>query len=69
MTRPATIREADVRRAVRGALQGIVAAGLSPDKFQIIHRNGETLVLPAGASSASDEAAEMERRMQEAFGA
>lgn len=69
MTIRAVIRKADVRRAIRGALEGIRDAGLSPADFKIIHKDGATSLLPANSSSATDEAEELERRMRDAFGA
>lgn len=69
MTVRAAIRQADVRRAIRGALEGIRAAGFSPDQFEIIHRDGETHLLPASGSKAPTEADDLERRMKDAFGA
>lgn len=69
MSRSGAVLKADVRRAVQGALEGIIAAGLSPDNFEIIHKNGELHVLPANANAPLDDAADLERRMKDAFGA
>ena len=69
MTARATTRQADVCRGIRGAIQALRREGLSPADFRIVHRDGETQVLPIGADRSSDDAADMERRMKDAFGA
>lgn len=62
-------KQADICRAFRGAIQAIRREGLSPSDFRIVHRNGETALLPANGSEAPDEADDLERRMKDAFGA
>lgn len=69
MSRVATERQADVTRAFRGAIQALRREGLSPRDFRIVHKNGETTLLPANAAEPLDEADDIERRMKDAFGA
>lgn len=64
MTRRAAIRQADVARVVRGALRG----GMPPGSFAVKVVDGEVHLLPIAANEPSDDAAEMARRMREAFG-
>lgn len=62
-------KQADVTRAFRGAIQALRREGLSPADYRIIHKDGETTLLPANASQPLDEAEDVERRMKDAFGA
>lgn len=64
MTKRATVRQADVARVVRGAL----AAGLPVGSFSVEVVDGIVRLLPIAANAPSDDAAEMARRMREAFG-
>lgn len=68
MARAATERQADVKRAFRGVIQALREEGLSPHDFRIIHKKGETTLLPANASEPFDDAADLEQRMKDAFG-
>lgn len=68
MTARVSFRVADTRRSIRAAIQALRAEGLSPADFQIVHKDGETRILPAGGSAGFDEAADLERRMKDAFG-
>ncbi|WP_210878080.1 hypothetical protein [Roseovarius autotrophicus] len=47
--RPATVKQADVTRAVKGA----VAAGLAVGRVEIDQRNGKVIIWPAGASDGT----------------
>lgn len=69
MTRAASETTAQVARAFRGVIQALRLEGLSPADYRIIHKNGETTLLPANAAGALDEADDLERRMKDAFGA
>lgn len=62
-------RVAEQCRAFRAAIQAIRLEGLSPLDFRIVHKDGETTILPANAAGPLDEADDMERRMKDAFGA
>lgn len=62
-------KQADMVRGFRAAIQALRREGLSPSDFRIVHRNGETTILPANDSGAFDEAEDLERRMKDAFGA
>jgi len=64
MTQRASFRQADVARLVRGAIQG----GLPVGSFKIVVENGQPALLPIAANEPSDGAADMSRRMREAFG-
>lgn len=64
MTRRAAVRQADVARVVRGAL----SAGMPAGSFTIEVKDGAVRILPIAANAPSDDAAEMARRMREAFG-
>jgi hypothetical protein len=64
MTARAQIRQADVARVVRGALK----AGLPVGSFSVEVVDGIVRLLPIAANAPSDDAADMERRMREAFG-
>lgn len=47
--RPATVKQADVTRAVKGA----VAAGLAVGRIEIDQRNGKVIIWPAGAPGSA----------------
>lgn len=64
MTPRAAIRQADVARVIRGALR----AGLPVGSFSVEIVDGVVRLLPIAANAPSDEAAEAERRMKDAFG-
>lgn len=64
MTARAAFKQADVTRLVKGALKG----GLPVGSFKVGVENGQPVLLPLAANEPSDDAAEMERRMREAFG-
>ena len=64
MTPRATVRQADVRRIVQGALK----AGLPPGSFSVEVVDGTVRLLPVAANAPSDAASDSERRMKEAFG-
>jgi hypothetical protein len=64
MSRRAAFLQADVKRLVKGAL----AAGLPADSFVVKVVGDELQLLPIAANPPSDDAAEMARRMREAFG-
>lgn len=64
MTKPAAFRQSDVTRLVRGAIKG----GLPVGSFKVVVENGQPVLLPLAANAPSDDAADMERRMREAFG-
>ncbi len=63
MTRRAAFRQSDIRRLVKGAIDG----GLPPGSFLIKVVDQELQLLPIAANAPSDDAAEMARRMREAF--
>lgn len=63
MTAPATIRQADVSRVIRAALK----AGMPPGSFTVEVVGRTVKLLPIAANAPSDDAAEMQRRMREAF--
>lgn len=69
MTARVVLREADIRRGLRAALEAIKGAGLSPADFKIVHKDGEITLLPASGSEAPSEAEDLEQRMRDAFGA
>lgn len=64
MTRPALVRQADVRRAVAAA----VKAGFAIGTFAVEVEAGKVRILPTTANASSDPAAEAEERMRRAFG-
>lgn len=63
MTRRAAFKQVDIKRAIKGALD----AGLPVGAFKIVVENGALTVLPIAANAAPDDAADMERRMRDAF--
>lgn len=64
MTRRATVRQADVKRVVKGALD----AGLPIGSFSVEVGDGVVRLLPTAANSPSNDDADLARRMREAFG-
>jgi hypothetical protein len=60
--RRAPFRQIDVKRAVNGAR----AAGVAIGRVEI--EGGKILIFPVDDSSPASDAAEVERRMREAFG-
>jgi hypothetical protein len=64
MTRRAAFRQADVARAIRGAIAG----GLQPGTFRIDIEGDRISILPIAANGPSDDAADLELQMREAFG-
>lgn len=57
-------KQAEVTRMIKGA----IAAGLPPGSFKVVHKDGELSLLPTDAADPLDEAADLERRMKDAFG-
>jgi hypothetical protein len=64
MTRRAAFRQADVTRLIKGAL----AAGLEPGTFSVVVRADSISLMPAASVGELDPAADMSRRMKDAFG-
>ena len=64
MTPRAQVRQSDVARVVRGAIKG----GWAQGTFSVEVVDGIVRLLPIAANAPSDDAADMERRMREAFG-
>lgn len=64
VTQRAAFRQSDVSRLVRGALKG----GLPVGSFKIAVENGQPVLLPIAANAPLDDAADVERRMKDAFG-
>jgi hypothetical protein len=64
VTQRAAFRQAVVTRLVKGAIKG----GWPVGSFKIAVENGEPVLVPIAANGPSDDAAEMARRMREAFG-
>lgn len=64
MTKRAAFRQVDVKRLVKGALDG----GLPVGSFKVVVEDGKASLLPIAANEPSDAAADAERRMREAFG-
>ena len=63
MTKRTTFSQADVARAIRGALKG----GLAPGSFKVEIEDGKITISPF-TDAPLDEAADMARRMRKAFG-
>lgn len=61
MSRPATFRQSDIARAVRGARQGGMAVG----RVEVV--GGRILLFPVDAQAPEDEGAALRKRMDEAF--
>lgn len=64
MTRRAVVRQADINRVIRGALQ----AGLPAGSFTVEVVDGIVRLLPLAANSPLDAAQDAEQRMKDAFG-
>jgi len=64
MTRRASFTQADWTRAIKGALK----AGLPVGSFKVAVENGALAILPIAANQSLNDADDMERRMQDAFG-
>lgn len=64
MSRRAPFSQSEVTCLVRGAIRG----GWPVGSFKVVVENGHPALLPIAANSSSDDAAEMARRMREAFG-
>jgi hypothetical protein len=68
MTRRAVMRQADVRRLVKGAVEGARAAGWPDGSYSVEIVDGRVKVLPIAANAPSDDAADMAERIRRAFG-
>lgn len=64
MTARASFKQADVTRLIKGAL----SAGMPVGSFKVAVENGQPVLLPLAANESLDEAADLERRMKDAFG-
>jgi hypothetical protein len=63
--RRAPFRQVDVQRAVRGAIAGAAGSGKT---VRIELEGGRITITPVDGATTPTEAAELERRMVEAFG-
>ncbi len=63
MSRRAPFTQLDVKRLVKGA----IAAGMPEGSFLVKVTRDELQLLPIAANAPSDDAADMARRMREAF--
>lgn len=64
MTKRAAFKQIEITRAIKGAMR----AGLPVGSFELRVENGAIRVLPVAANEPFDEAADLERRMKDAFG-
>ncbi len=63
--RRSSFRQIDVQRAVRGAIAGAAGSGKT---VRVEIEGGRIIITPVDAVGAPTEAADLERRMIEAFG-
>lgn len=68
MTRRAAFSQADVSRAIAGAMKAARKAGLPADFYRLEIVDGKISLLPNAANAPLNDADEMERRMKDAFG-
>lgn len=64
MTRRASFRQADVTKLIRGAIAG----GMPVGSFKVVAEEGRLTLSPVASREGADDAADMARRMREAFG-
>ncbi len=68
MSRRAVMRQAEVRRLFKGAVEGARAVGWPDGSYRLKIVDGCVEVLPIAANGPSDDAADMAERIRRAFG-
>ncbi len=69
MTAKAAMRQSEITRLFKGAFKAAQDFGLPVGSYEIRVENGGARILPLAANEPLDDAAEMGRRIEEAFGA